>query len=184
MDIVYFQPLKELLQVGAYFKEELVVLVENEAQELKVKKAEMIPCYLVSENTQNIQKLVSKKKAVLGGSVKANEFAVKAKVDFLLQPSGTKQFFDLGLAKKLAEENITTVFLFSELLDKNSFERFQMWKNYSELAAYCKKKKARFFVASGAKEPLYLRPQKMREAIGIILGANVKSGKEVFEGMK
>ncbi|MCX6801269.1 MAG: hypothetical protein NTZ73_03715 [Candidatus Diapherotrites archaeon] len=184
MDIVYFQPLKELLQIGSYFKEKLIVLVENEAQEQKVKKAEMIPCYLVSESTQNIQKLSSKKKAVLGGSVKANEFAVKAKVDFLLQPSGTKQFFDLGLAKKLAEAEIVTVLMFAELLDKNSFERFQMWKNYSEIAFYCKKKKAKFVVASGAKEPLYLRPEKMREAIAIILGADRNRMKEVFGVIK
>ena len=29
MDIVYAQPLKELLQVSTYFKEQLVVLVAN-----------------------------------------------------------------------------------------------------------------------------------------------------------
>ena len=50
MDIVYYQPLKELLQVSSYFKEQnLIVLVSNEAQEKKVKQAGLTPCFAISE---------------------------------------------------------------------------------------------------------------------------------------
>ena len=104
MDIVYNQPLKELLAVSSYFKEkDILILVGNDTSEKKAKQAGLIPCYLVSDKASDsdIQKLRGKKKAVLGGSVKSNEFAVRIKSNFLLQPSGTEQAFDLGLAKKL-----------------------------------------------------------------------------------
>jgi len=169
MDIVYVQPLKELLQVGTYFKENLIVLVNNEIAEKKVKQAGQIPCYLVNEST-DLNKIKNKKKAVLGGSVKSNEFAVKIKADFLLQPSGEKQFFDLGLAKKLADNKTIVVLMFEELLDKNSFERHLFWKNYIEVVNYCKKKKTSFFVASGCKDPLNLKHPKIRSALAQTLG--------------
>ncbi|MCX6803656.1 MAG: hypothetical protein NTY48_03740 [Candidatus Diapherotrites archaeon] len=100
MDVVYAQPLKELLQVSTYFKEDLVVLVSSEAQEKKVREAKLIPCFIVSESTpqKDLQLLSKKKKAVLGGDIKSNEFAVRIKADYLLSPCATKQLFDLGLA--------------------------------------------------------------------------------------
>ncbi|MEI7425191.1 MAG: hypothetical protein WCK10_03680, partial [Candidatus Staskawiczbacteria bacterium] len=145
MDVVYVQPLKELLQVSTYFKEPLVVLVTNEKDEKVAKTNELIPCYLVLESTpeSDLQKLSSKKRAVLGGSVKSNELAVRLKADYLLQPSNTKQFFDLGLAQKLADNGTVVVLMFEELLKANSFERHQMWKNYVELVRYCKLKKTK-----------------------------------------
>ena len=172
MDVVYVQPLKELLQVSTYFKEPLVVLVTNEKDEKVEKTNELIPCYLVLESTpeSDLQKLSSKKRAVLGGSVKSNELAVRLKADYLLQPSNTKQFFDLGLAQKLADNGTVVVLMFEELLKANSFERHQMWKNYVELVRYCKLKKTKFIVASGTKNPLLLRPPKVREALAVLLG--------------
>ena len=53
VDIVYAQPLKELLQVSTYFNEPLIILVNNETQELAAKKASLTPCYVVSEETKN-----------------------------------------------------------------------------------------------------------------------------------
>lgn len=38
VDIVYKQPVKELLQIGTYFKEKVIVLVENEIDEQVAKK--------------------------------------------------------------------------------------------------------------------------------------------------
>lgn len=169
MDIVYTQPLKELLQVGTYFKEKLIVLVINELQERKVKQAGQIPCYLVDEKT-DINKLKNKKIAVIGGSVKKNELAVRLKANFLLQPSGEKQFFDLGLAKKLSENKTVVVLMFEEILDKNSFERHLIWKNYIEIVRYCKKKNTQFVVASGCKDPLNLKHPKIRISLASVLG--------------
>ena len=181
MDIVYYQPLKELLQVSSYFKEQdLVVLVSSEAQEKKVKAANLIPCYVVSEK-DDLNKFKKKKLAALGGSVKANEFAVKAKADFLLQPSNTEQFFDLGLAKKLADKKISVVMMLEEMLSKNSFERHKFWKNYLEVVNYCKRKNAPFFVASGCKEPLNIRPRKVRKALAETLGLPAEDAKKFLE---
>lgn len=172
MDVVYAQPLKELLQVSTYFKEDLVVLVSSEAQEKKVREAKLIPCFIVSESTpqKDLQLLSKKKKAVLGGDIKSNEFAVRIKADYLLSPCATKQFFDLGLAKKLADNKTTVVLCFEDLLGANSFERHQYWKNYLEVVRYCKLKGTKFIVASGAKDPLHLRPAKVREALMVLLG--------------
>ncbi len=170
MDIVYTQPLKELLQITTYFKEQVIVLVENEKDEKVAKTNNFTPCYIVSESTKDIQKLQSKKKAVIGGSIKANEFAAKIKADYLLSPSNTKQFFDLGLAQKLADNGTTVVLMFEELMKKNSFERHQYWKNYSEIVRYCKLKKVKFIIASGTKDPLHIRPRKVRVALAEILG--------------
>ncbi len=180
MDVVYLQPLKELLQLSTYFKEELVVLVQNESQESIVKKSGLIPCFVVSESTKDLNKIKSLK-AVIGGSIKTNEFCARIKADFLLQPSNTKQFFDVGLAKKLSDNNTTVVFMLSDFIDKNSFEKHQFWKNYLEVAKHCRKKKTKLLVASGSKDPLLLRAPKVREAMAILLGL---SKKEVAEGMK
>lgn len=169
MDIVYAQPLKELLQVGTYFKENLIILVNNELQERKVKQAGQVPCYLVDEKT-DINKLKNKKIAVIGGSVKNNELAVRLKANFLLQPSNEKQFFDLGLAKKLKENETIVVFMFEDLLNKNSFERHLIWKNYIEVVRYCKKKKTSFVVASGCRDPLNLKHPKIRISLATMLG--------------
>jgi RNase P/RNase MRP subunit p30 len=170
MDIVYTQPLKELLQITTYFKEQVIVLVENEKDEKVAKQNGFTPCYLVSDTTKDIQKLYSKKKAVLGGSIKANEFATKIKADFLISPSNTKQFFDLGLAQKLADNGTIVVLMFGELMKKNSFERHQYWKNFLEVVKYCKLKKVNFIVASGCNDPLHIRPRKVRVALAEILG--------------
>lgn len=170
MDVVYTQGLKELLQITNYFKEATIVLVENDKDEKVAKTNGFVPCYIVSESTKDIQKLSSKLKAVVGGSVKSNEFAVRIKADFLLQPSNTKQFFDLGLAQKLSDNKTTVVLMFEELMGKNSFERHQYWKNFTELVRYCNMRKVKFIVASGAKDPLHIRPKKVREALATILG--------------
>jgi RNase P/RNase MRP subunit p30 len=171
MDLVYGQPLKELLQVSTYFKENTFIIVSNELQEKKAKQSELNPVYLISQkdNFQN-SALKGKTIAVLGGSLEANEFAVKIKANFLLQPSDKKQFFDLGLAKKLSDNNTKVVLMFSELLKANSFERHLIWKNYLEIVKYCKKKKTPFFVASGSTDALGIRPLKSREALAILLG--------------
>ncbi len=183
MDVVYTQPLKELLQVSTYFKEQLVVLVENEKDEKVAKTNNLIPCYLITDKTpeSDFSKLSSKKKAVVGGSVKSNELAVRLKADYLLQPSNEKQFFDLGLAQKLSDNGTTVVLMFEELLKANSFERHQYWKNYCELVRYCKMKKVKFIVASGTKDPLMLRPKKTREALAVLLGLPVELAQKYLE---
>jgi RNase P/RNase MRP subunit p30 len=183
MDLVYTQPLKELLAVSTYLKEQLVVLVENEKDEKVAKANNLVPCYLVTEKTPEnvLQKFSSKKKAVFGGSVKANELAVRIRADFLLQPSGVKQNFDLGLAKKLADNNTVVVLMFEELMKANSFERHQYWKNYLEIVHYCKLKGTRFIVASGCKDPLHLRPGKVRESLAEILGLPKEKAREYLE---
>ncbi|MFA5931345.1 MAG: RNase P subunit p30 family protein [archaeon] len=183
MDMVYTQPLKELLQVSTYFKEQLVVLVENEKDEKVAKSNDLFPCYLIKEATSesDLQKLSSKTKAVLGGSIKANELAVRLKADYLLAPSNEKQFFDLGLAQKLSLNGTCVVLMFEDLLKANSFERHQYWKNYVELVRYCKQKKVKFIVASGTKDPLLLRPPKVREALAILLGLPKDKAKEYLE---
>ncbi len=177
VDIVYKQPVKELLQISTYFKEKLIILVDNEKDELIAKKKEMIPCYLVNEKT-DLNKLKKKRKAILGGSIKSNELATKINVDYLLQPSNEKQFFDLGLAKKLSETNTTVVLMLEEFLAKNSFERHLYWKNYLEIVRYCKKKKTKFLVASGCKDPLNLKPSKVRQAMAELLGLEKTKAKE------
>ena len=172
MDVVYTQPLKELLQLSVYFKEPTIVLVENEKDEKVAKLNTFFPCYLIKENTpdSDIQKLKGKVKAVVGGSIKANELAVKIKADFLLAPSNSKQFFDLALAKKLADNNTTVVLMFEELMKLNSFERHLYWKNYCEVAKYCKLKKTKFIVASACKDPLHVRPKIVRTDLALMLG--------------
>jgi RNase P/RNase MRP subunit p30 len=180
MDIVYAQPLKELLQVSTYFNEQLIVLVANELTEKKVKQAGLTPCYLVDKKT-DLNKLKNKKLAVMGGSVASNEFAAKIKADFLLSPSNEKQFFDLGLAKKLADNNTIVVLMFEDLLSKNSFERHLVWKNYIEVVRYCKKKKTKFIVASGCKDPLNLKHPKIRISLAGTLGLDKKIAKENLE---
>ncbi len=177
MDIVYGQPLKELLQISSYFKEQLIVLVNTETQELQVKKSFLKPCFLINEKS-DLSKLKNKRKAVVGGSIVSNELAVKTKADFLLQPCNAKQFFDLGLAKKLAENNTRVVLMFDEMRGKNSFERHQYWKNYLEVVNYCKRKGTKFIVASGGKEPLALRPKKVRQALVEILGIEKDKAEE------
>ena len=169
MDIVYSQSLKELLQISSYFKEQLIILVSNEIQEKKVKQAGQVPCYVIDDKS-DLNNFKKKKTAVIGGSIKDNEFAVKVKANFLLQPSNTKQFFDLGLAKKLFDNNTTVVLMFEELLDKNSFDRHLFWKNFLEVVRYCKKKGTRFVVASGNKDPLNLKAPRVRECIAQELG--------------
>jgi|GEM_PF-1191512 len=183
MDVVYAQPLKELLAVSTYFKEQLIVLVTTEKDEKVAKTNSLIPCYLVSEKTpqSDLQKLSQKKKAVIGGSVSANEFAVRIKADYLLQPSNTKQFFDLGLAKKLSDNKTIVVLMFEELMKANSFERHQYWKNFVEVVRYCKLKKTKFIVASGTKDPLLLRPPKVRESLAVILGLPQELAREYIE---
>lgn len=183
MDIVYAQSLKELLQVSTYFNESLIVLVTSEVGEKKAKEAKLFPSYLVTESTSEaeLQKFSKKNKAVLGGSIKSNELAVRIKADFLLQPSNTKQFFDLGLAKKLADNKTTVVLCFEDLLKANSFERHLIWKNYLEIVRYCKLKGTKFIVASGCKEPLHLRPKKVREGLAILLGLPNGKAKEYLE---
>jgi RNase P/RNase MRP subunit p30 len=171
MDLVYSQPLKELLQVSSYFKEQLIVLVKTNESEIKVKQKGQIPCYLVDEKT-DLNKVKNKRKAVFGSSVKMNEFAVKINADFLIMPSNEKQFFDLGLAKKLADNNTCVVLMFEELLNKNSFERQLFWKNYLEVVRYCKKKKTRFLVASGNKDPMNLKHPLVRKSLAVMLGLN------------
>ncbi len=180
MDIVYGQPLKELLQLSSYFKEQPLVLVSNELQEKKVKQKELNPCYLVDEKT-DLNKIKNKKKAVLGGSVKNNEFAALIKADYLLQPSNEKQFFDLGLAKKLADSNTCVVLMFEELLEKNSFERHKYWKNYLEVVRYCKKKGTKFIVASGSKDALNLKHPKVRQSLMELLGLEKEKAKKYLE---
>lgn len=172
MDLVYTQPLKELLQITVYFKEPTIVLVSNEKDEKVAKLNTLIPCYLINENTNDndIQKLKGKLRAVVGGSIKSNEFAVRVKADFLISPSNTKQFFDLALAKKLAENGTTVVLMFEELMKLNSFERHLYWKNYVELVKYCKLKKTKFIVASGSKDPLHVRPRKVRLELAKLMG--------------
>jgi RNase P/RNase MRP subunit p30 len=177
MDLVYSQQLKELLQISSYFKEQLIVLVNTELSEKQVKQKEQIPCYLVDIKT-DLNKIKNKSKAVLGGSVKNNEFAVKIKANYLLQPSNEKQFFDLGLAKKLADNNTTVVLMFEELLNKNSFEKHQYWKNYIEVVRYCKKKGTKFVVASGNKDPLNLKHPKVRQNLAILLGLDQNLAKK------
>jgi len=187
MDIVYNQPLKELLAVSSYFKEkDILILVTNEVLEKKAKQAGFIPCYLISEKASDsdIQKIKSKKKAVLGGTIKSNEFAVRIKADFLLQPSNTEQSFDLGLAKKLTNNNTCVVLMLEDLLSKNSFEKHKYWKNYLEVVNYCKRKSTRFFVASGCKEPLNMRPKKVRTAMAETLGLSSKQSDEFVEMVK
>lgn len=183
MDIVYAQPLKELLAVSTYFKEQIVILVNNEAGEKKARESKLIPCYLIDSKTPeaDFQKLSKKKRAVLGGDIKSNELAVRIKADFLLSPSGTKQFFDLGLAKKLSDNKTTVVLMFSDLLKSNSFERHQIWKNYLEIVRYCKLKGTKFLVASGCTDPLHLRPPKSREALGVLLGLPQEKAREFLE---
>jgi RNase P/RNase MRP subunit p30 len=183
MDIVYGQPLKELLQLSSYFKEQLIILVTNEIQEKKAKQRELIPCYLVDEKT-DLNKIKKKKIAVYGGSVKANEFAAKIKADYLLQPSNEKQFFDLGLAKKLVDNNSCVVLMFEEMLNKNSFERHLYWKNYIEVVRYCKKKGTKFIVASGNKEALNLKHPKVRKSMMELLGLDEFKAKEYLENEK
>ena len=90
---------------------------------------------------------------------------MKIKADFLISPSNTKQFFDLALAKKLAENNTTVVFMFEEFMKLNSFERHLYWKNYLEVVNYCKLKKTKFVVASGSKDALHIRPKISRIAL-------------------
>jgi len=180
MDIVYGQPLKELLQVSSYFKEQLIVLVNTELQEAQVKKKYLKTCFLVNEKT-DLNKIKNKKKAVIGGSVAANEFAVRIGANYLLQPCNEKQFFDLGLAKKLADNNTMVVLMFEELRGKNSFERHQYWKNYLEVVDYCKRKGTKFIVASGGADPLTLRPIKVRQALAEILGMPAIKAKEYLE---
>ena len=177
MDLVYGQSLKELLQISSYFKEQLIVLIKTETQELQVKKKSLKTCFLVDEKT-DLNKLKNKRKAVVGGSVAKNEFAVKIKANYLLQPVNEKQFFDLGLAKKLAENNIVVVLMFDELHCKNSFERHLYWKNYLEVVNYCKRKGTKFIVASGGTDPLALRPRKVRAALAQILGLSEEKAKE------
>ena len=177
MDIVYGQPLKELLQISSYFKEQLIVLVNTELQEVTVKKKYLKTCFLVNEKT-DLNKIKNKRKAVIGGSVAANEFAVKIGANYLLQPCNEKQFFDLGLAKKLSENNTTVVLMFDELRGKNSFERHLYWKNYLEVVNYCKRKGTKFIVASGGTDPLALRPRKVRRALAEILGLPKEKAKE------
>jgi len=183
MDVVYAQPLKELLAVSAYFKEDLIVLVSTSAQEKVAKDAKLTPCFVVSTSTpsSDLQKLSKKKKAVVGSDLKENEFAVKIRADFLLQPSNTKQNFDLGLAKKLSDNNTVVVLMFEELMKTNSFERHQYWKNYIEVVRYCKMKGTKFVVASGAKDPLHLRPRKVREALAVLLGLSDGLSKKYLE---
>jgi RNase P/RNase MRP subunit p30 len=182
IDIVYKQPVKELLQISAYFKEKVVVLVENEIDEQVARKKEFIPCYLVDEKT-DLNKIKKKKKAVFGCSVKNNEFAVRIKADFLLQPSNEKQFFDLGLAKKLADNNIVVVLMFEELLQKNSFERHLYWKNYLEVVKYCKKKNTKFIVASGCKDSFNLKHPVIRKSLVELLGFEKEMIEKSFEGL-
>ena len=177
MDLVYGQSLKELLQVSSYFKEQLIVLVNTQLQEAQVKKKSLKTCFLVNEKT-DLNKIKNKKKAVVGGSVKTNEFATKIKADFLLQPVNEKQSFDLGLAKKLFENNTTVVLMFDELRCKNSFERHLFWKNYLEVVNYCKRKGTKFIVASGGNDPLALRPRKVRCALAQLLGLDEEKAKE------
>ncbi len=187
MDIVYAQPLKELLAVSTYFKEELIVLVNTDAQEKVAKDAKMTPCFVVSTKTapSELSKLSKKKKAVIGSDLKENEFAVKINADYLLQPSDTKQNFDLGLAKKLSDNKTVVVLMFEELMKANSFERHQYWKNYVEVVRYCKMKGTKFIVASGAKDPLHLRPRKVRESLAVLLGLpNALAGKYLEEEVK
>ena len=187
MDIVYNQSLKELLAVASYFKEkDIFLLVTNEALEKKAKQAEFIPCYLISEKISDseLQKLKGKRKAVIGGSVKANEFAVRIKADFLLGPSNIEQYFDLGLAKKLADNNTSVVMMLEDLISKNSFERHKYWKNYLEVVDYCKKKNTKFFVASGCKEPLNMRPKKVRTSMAQILGLSEEKASLFVEMVK
>ena len=171
MDIVYTQPLKELLQLSVYFKEPVIVLVENEKDEKVAKLNTFFPCYLIKETTPDseIQKLKGKLKAVVGGSIKSNELAVKIKADFLLSPSNSKQFFDLALAKKLADNGTNVVLMFEELMKLNSFERHLYWKNYIQIAYYCKLKKTKFIVASGCKEALHVRPRVVRSNLAQML---------------
>jgi len=179
-DIVYAQPLKELLQVGTYFKEKLILLVNGEINYQKAKQSEMIPCLVLSEK-DDLNSIKGKRTAVIGGSIKANEFAVRIKADFLIQPSGTKQFFDLGLAQKLSDNGTTVVLMFEELMDANSFERHAIWKNYIEVVSHCKKKNTRFIVASGCKDPLHLRPRKVREALAVTLGLDTALAQKYLE---
>ena len=177
MDLVYGQPLKELLQVSSYFKEQLIVLVNTELQDAQVKKKSIKTCFLVNEKT-DLNKIKNKRKAVVGGSVSANEFAVKIKANYLLQPSNDKQFFDLGLAKKLAENNTVVVLMFDELRSKNSFDRHKYWKNYLEVVNYCKRKGTKFIVAAGGNDPLALRPRKVRQALCELLGISEEDAKK------
>jgi len=180
MDLVYTQPLKELLQITSYFKENVVVIVDNEKDEKVAKTNSLIPCYLVDESTKDISKLSQKKKAVIGGSIKANEFACRINADFLLQPSNTKQFFDLGLAQKLFDNGTIVVLMFEELMSKNSFERHQYWKNFVEVVRYCKMKKVPFIVASGTKDPLHIRPRKVRSSLAQMLGLDNESAEKAL----
>ena len=178
MDVVYTQPLKELLQIASYFKEQMIVLVDNEKDEKVAKQNSLIPCYLVDESFKDLSKLSQKKKAVIGGSIKANEFACRINADFLLQPSNTKQFFDLGVAQKLADNGTIVVLMFEELMSKNSFERHLYWKNFIELARYCRMKKVPFIVASGTKDPLHIRPRQSRLALAQVLGFDRESAEK------
>jgi len=183
MDVVYAQPLKELLAVSTYFKEQTVVLVSSESQEKAAKDAKLIPCFVISTKTSqsDLQKLSKKKKAVIGSSLAENEFAVKVNADFLLQPSDTKQSFDLGLAKKCADANVTVVLMFEDFLNANSFERHLLWKNYLEIVKYCNLKGTKFVVASGCKEALHLRAPKVRESLMVLLGVLIVDAKKFLE---
>ena len=183
MDIVYTQPLKELLQVSTYLNEKLIVLVSNEKDEKVAKQNGLIPCYLIDSKTtdSDLNKLKGKKRAVLGGSIAANELAAKISADFLLQPANSKQFFDLGLAKKLSDSNTTVVLMFEELMKLNSFERHLFWKNFMEVARFCSLKKTNFMVASGCKDPLHLRPAKVREELAVLLGCRREEARNVIE---
>ena len=74
--------------------------------------------------------------------------------------------------------------MFEELLGKNSFDRHLYWKNYLEIVRYCKKKKTKFVVASGCKEPLNLKPGKVRQSIAQTLGLTNEEAKKALEELK
>jgi RNase P/RNase MRP subunit p30 len=76
----------------------------------------------------------------------------------------------LGVAQKLANNGTIVVLMFEELMSKNSFERHLYWKNFIEIARYCRMKKVPFIVASGTKDPLHIRPRQARLALAQVLG--------------
>ena len=181
VDIVYKQPLKELLQISSYFKEQTLILVNNDSEEKLAKQKTLNPIFLVDQKT-DLNKIKNKKTAVIGGSVALNEFATKIKANYLLQPSNEKQFFDLGLAKKLSDNDTTVVFMFEDFLSKNSFDRHLYWKNYLEVVNYCKKKKTKFIVASGSTEFTTLKHRKVRQSLMQLLGLSETLAKNYLGG--
>lgn len=137
-------------------------------------------CHVVSKpdaREVNSFKGVANLIAIKGGSLSLNHFAVSTKgIDVLIQSyvGGDAAILDANMVNTAKENRVALLFLMSDLLHTKNVSA--LLKYYRQAALICGKKKASFFLVTGATTAQELRNPHDLSALSSLLGQSPATG--------